>query len=60
MNPLINFGSRSIARPRTQDSKTHKNADIHPYLQRNSNPRSQCRSGSRPYALYTARAEIDW
>jgi hypothetical protein len=36
-------GDRSIARPLpTQDSTTQKNVDIHPYLERDSKPRSQC------------------
>jgi len=41
-------GDRPIARPLpTQDGTTQKNTDVHPYLERDSNPRSQCSSGPR-------------
>jgi len=35
----------------TQDSTTQRNADTHPCLKRDSNPRSQCSRGWRPYVL---------
>jgi hypothetical protein len=49
-------GGRPYARPlSTQDNTTHKNADTHPSLKRDSNPRSQCSSGRREYVPHTAR-----
>jgi len=42
-------GDRPVVRPLpTQDSATQKDVDIHPCLQRDSDPRSQCSSGRRP------------
>jgi len=44
------MGDRPIARPLpTQDSTTQDKADIHPCLERDSNPRSPCSSGWRLY-----------
>jgi hypothetical protein len=39
----------------TQDNTRQKNVDIHPCLERDSNPRSQCSSGRRQYVTQTAR-----
>jgi hypothetical protein len=51
-NPLT--GDRPDARPLpTEDNTTQKNADIHPCLEWDSNPRSQCSSGRRQYVPQT-------
>jgi len=34
---------------------TQKNADTHSYIERDSNPQSQCSSGRRPYVPQTMR-----
>jgi hypothetical protein len=39
----------------TQDDTTQKNANTHPCLDWDSNPRSQCSSGRRQYVPQTAR-----
>jgi len=43
-------GDQPDARPLpTQNNTIHKNADTHPYLERDSKPLSQCSSGRRQY-----------
>jgi len=44
---LVGFFGRGSARSKA--ATTQKNADTHPFLERDSNPRSQCSSGRRPY-----------
>jgi hypothetical protein len=58
MNPFRHVGStpriggRPVARSLpTQDNKTQKTANMHPYFEWDSNPLPQCSSGKRPYAL---------
>jgi len=41
--------ARRKATTYTGQHNTEKNADTHPYLEWDSNPRSQCSSDRRPY-----------
>jgi hypothetical protein len=66
VNPFIHVGrtpwtgDQPIARPiPKQDSITQRNTDLHPCLERDLNPRSQCLSGPRPYAPYRPRGRWD-
>jgi len=52
MDILYEFSNGGSARRRAftyteQDNTTQKNADIHPRLERDSNPRSKCSSSRR-------------
>jgi hypothetical protein len=49
-------GDQPDSRPLfTQDNTAQKNADTHPCLEWDSNPRSQCSSGRRQYVPQTSR-----
>jgi hypothetical protein len=46
---LLGWGGRPVTRPLpTQDSRTHKYEDKHPYFEWHSNPRSQYSDGQDP------------
>jgi len=56
LGSILWTGDQPDARPLpTQDDTPHKNADTHPCLEWDPNPRSQCSSGRRQYVPQSAR-----